>query len=232
MRTPRGRTHWQYLIALALGAGLVGSLWHAQSRAEYVVQIPALAAEGDSPDDPGAFTLKVLWWDQKADPDPVELRWANGHINAFNYGRVSPGRTDQLSTILAFRYAVRRTPHVAHTGIVNVQGVAYGATMIDGSSAGAVMAIGFIALFREDALWEGIALTGTLESGGGIGDVAGLTGKVRAAAREGYHTILIPAGQPSKIRWHLDGLALDLNVTVKEVATIDEAYTIMTGRTL
>ncbi len=50
--------------------------------------------------------------------------------------------------------------------------------------------------------------------------------------REGYRTILIPEGQRHDPRWNIDRLSWDLNVEVKEVRTIEEAYHLMTGRTL
>ena len=66
-----------------------------------------------------------------------------------------------------------------------------------------------------------------------VNDTA-LSFRVRAAAREGYRTILIPQGQLngqySDPRWNLTGLAMELGLTIKEVATIHEAYELMTGR--
>ncbi len=55
---------------------------------------------------------------------------------------------------------------------------------------------------------------------------------MRAAAREGYRAILVPAGHLYGSGWNLNQLALDLNVIVKEVDTVDEAYELMTGRPL
>lgn len=203
-----------------------------QAAAEYAVEVPALAVSSPAPDAPGVFTVKVIWWDQKADPDPVRLQWGNGFINAFEYGQVRSQGYDRSSTVKAFQYAVAQTPEIHHTGTVSVQGIAYGSTPMDGPSAGAAMAIGFLALFKQDAIRRGVALTGTLQPGGRIGTVGGIAGKVRAAAREGYHTILIPAGQYNDPRWQLGSLALELNVTVREVSTVDEAYTLMTTGSL
>jgi uncharacterized protein len=132
----------------------------------------------------------------------------------------------------AFRYAVERTPTVRHTGTVSVQGLAYARTSTDGTSAGAAMAVGFIAVLKGESILRGVALTGTFQPDGRIGPVGAVPDKLRAAAREGYRTVLIPAGQLLDPRWNLTGLALELNVTVKEVATIDEAYELMTGRRL
>jgi predicted S18 family serine protease len=111
-----------------------------------------------------------------------------------------------------------------------VAGVAYAPTGTDGPSAGAAMAVGFIALFKGEKVQRGIALTGTFEPGGKIGFVGSIPDKLRAAAREGYRTILVPRGQIYNERWNLNELALELNVSVKEVETIDEAYQLMTGQ--
>ena len=130
----------------------------------------------------------------------------------------------------AFAYAVESTPSVQHSGTVSVQGVAYRPTGSDGPSAGAAMAVGFIAMFKGEHIQRGVALTGTVEPDGQIGPVGSIPDKIRAAAREGYRTVLVPRGQIHDARWNLNELAFQLNVTVKEVDTIDEAYQLMTGQ--
>jgi predicted S18 family serine protease len=130
----------------------------------------------------------------------------------------------------AFRYAMEHTPSIQHSGTVTAVGHAYMSTGSDGPSAGAAMAVGFLALFKGDPLHRGIALTGTLHPDGNVGPVGSIPDKVRAAAREGYRTILIPAGQLHDPEWNLDRLGMELNVDLKEVGTIEEAYQLMTGR--
>jgi uncharacterized protein len=132
----------------------------------------------------------------------------------------------------AFDYAVQRTAGLPHTGTVSVQGIAYRPTGSDGPSAGAVMAVGFIATFKGDRIQRGTALTGTLEPGGRIGWVGGIPDKIRAAKREGYHTVLVPRGQLHSAQWNLVELGFQLNIMVKEVDTVEEAYLLMTGRSL
>ena len=44
--------------------------------------------------------------------------------------------------------------------------------------------------------------------------------------------MLVPAGQVRTPRWNLNELALELNITITEVETIDQAYEFMTGRRL
>ena len=53
---------------------------------------------------------------------------------------------------------------------------------------------------------------------------------MRAAAREGYRTILVPSGQIYGPGWNLNQVAMELNVIVREVDTIEAAYELMTGR--
>jgi Lon-like protease len=95
-----------------------------------------------------------------------------------------------------------------------------------------VMTVGFLAVLRGDPIIRGIALTGTLESDGRVGPVGGIPDKVRAAAREHYRMVLVPQGQLNDPRWDLIGLGMQLNLTIKEVNTVQEAYEIMTGRKL
>ncbi|MGH7164285.1 MAG: S16 family serine protease [Nitrospiraceae bacterium] len=187
-----------------------------------VVEIPLLAMIGAN--DRGVFEVMIIQWDRKPEPDPIALEWRKTRI------KFLPAYIQALNT--AIQYAKERTPSVRHTGTLWVHGVAYGPTSTDGPSAGAAMAVGFIAAFKGDTIRRGIALTGTIEADGRIGSVGAIPDKVRAAAREGCRTILIPQGQFSDPRWHLADLGLELNVTIKEVGTIEAAYELMTGRSL
>jgi PDZ domain-containing protein len=42
--------------------------------------------------------------------------------------------------------------------------------------------------------------------------------------------VLVPRGQMHDPQWNLIELGFQLNVTVKEVDTVDEAYQLMTGQ--
>lgn len=194
----------------------VASIGHA---ADYI-ELPVLAAVRHN--NLGVFEIILMGWDKKPDPNPVQLQLMLGGVR---YGKAHLGSMAQ-----AFEYAVERTPSVSHTGTVSVQGITYMPTGSDGPSAGAAMAVGFIAMFKGDHVQRGTALTGTIESGGHIGSVGGIPDKIRAAKREGYHTVLVPRGQLHTEQWNLNELAFQLNITVREVDTVDEAYQIMTGR--
>ena len=183
------------------------------------IELPILAAVRQN--NLGAFEIMLIGWDRKSDPNPIQLQLILGGVR---YGKSHLGSMAQ-----AFDYAVERTPSVSHTGTVSVQGVTYRPTGSDGPSAGAAMTVGFIAIFKGDRVQRGTALTGTIEPDGHIGWVGGIPDKIRAAKREGYHTVLVPRGQVHTAQWNLIELGFQLNMTVKEVDTVDEAYQIMTG---
>jgi len=183
------------------------------------IELPILAAVRQN--NLGAFEIMLMGWDRKSDPNPVQLQWILGGVR---YGKSHLGSMAQ-----AFDYAVERTPSISNTGTVSVQGVTYRPTGSDGPSAGAAMTVGFIAMFKGDRVQRGTALTGTIEPDGHIGWVGGIPDKIRAAKREGYHTVLVPRGQIHTAQWNLIELGFQLNITVKEVDTVDEAYQIMTG---
>lgn len=189
-------------------------------RADHVLELPILATVKSN--NLGVFELLLLHWDQKPAPVPPSLQW--------RIGNVVLGGASLSSMSSAFQYAIQHTPSINHSGTVTAVGIAYMSTGSDGPSAGAAMAVGFIAMFRGDTIQRGIALTGTLQSDGTVGAVGGLPDKVRAAAREGYRRVLIPIGQLFDPRWDLNRLGLETNVELKEVGTIEEAYTLMTGR--
>ncbi len=192
----------------------------APAAAENVVEVPVLAAL--KANNKGVFEVMLVWWDQKPEPIPIALRWLDGGVTL---------KQSHLGAMAdAFNFAVAHTPAQLHTGTVSVQGVAYLPTSTDGPSAGATMAVGFVAVLKGESIIRGIALTGTIQPDGRIGPVGAIPDKVRAAAREGYRTVLIPQGQLHSPEWNLGSLALELNITVKEVETVAEAYELMTGR--
>lgn len=190
--------------------------------AEHTVEVPVLVAIPAN--ERGAFEIMLMQWDQKPAPDPLALHWTTARI------KFAPTYLDTMYR--ALRYAMDRTPSVPHTGSIVIKGAAYVPTSTDGPSGGAVMAVGFLALFKGHQLQRGVALTGTIEPDGRIGPVGAISDKLQAAAREGYRTVLVPRGQATDPRWNAQSLAMRLNVLLREVSTIDEAYEFMTGQRL
>jgi len=184
-----------------------------------IVELPVLAAVRYN--DLGVYEVLLMQWDKHLSPDPAQLQWIIGGVR---YGKSHLG-----SMADAFNYAVERTPSIQHSGTVSVQGVTYQPTGSDGPSAGAAMAVGFIAMFKGERVQRGMALTGTIEPGGRIGWVGSIPDKIRAAKREGLHTVLVPRGQLHTAQWNLIELGFQLNINVKEVDSVDDAYELMTG---
>ena len=73
-----------------------------------------------------------------------------------------------------------------------------------------------------------VALTGKIMPDGQIESVDAVLIKVEAAARAQFKTILIPRGQLDKADWNLSQLTARWNIKVIEVATLEEAYQLMT----
>jgi hypothetical protein len=109
---------------------------------------------------------------------------------------------------------------------------------INTQAAGAVTAVGVLALYYGTDVQPGVALAGGVTPFGTVSPVAGLPEQVAAAIEAGgIDTILVPAGQ--RIAADADGRAVDLDqvaatggMTVTEVADVASAYAIMTGEEL
>lgn len=99
--------------------------------------------------------------------------------------------------------------------------------IVAGPSAGAAMTLLTIASLEDIDLDESVVMTGTINSGGVIGNVGGVKEKISAAAHAGLHTVLIPKGEPNASDLIAHGS--ELNISVIEVADVEEAYEIFTG---
>ncbi|MBI5855851.1 MAG: hypothetical protein HZB35_11635 [Nitrospirae bacterium] len=222
----------QALGAVVVCAGVavivvMGPWWGAS--ADQLAEIPVLGAIQSN--NRGVVEMILIRWDQAASPDPVELRWNTGQKNFLRGLREDVQFVNESVQAFntALQIAVERTPDSRHTGTISILGFAYQATSSDGPSAGAAFTVGFIAAFKGEKIRRGLAMTGTIEPVGRIGPVGAIPDKIRAAAREGFRTVLIPRGQLYEPRWELPALATALNVTLHEVTTVAEAYEQMTG---
>ncbi|BAJ75249.1 archaeal serine protease [Microbacterium testaceum StLB037] len=109
---------------------------------------------------------------------------------------------------------------------------------INTPAAGAVTAVGVLALYYGTEVQPGVALAGGVTPFGTVSPVAGLPEQVSAAIEAGgIDTILVPAGQ--RIAADADGRPVDLDqvaatggMTITEVADVASAYAIMTGEEL
>lgn len=171
------------------------------------------------------FPTFVLKWDEGAQPDPLALRWGRSQVPVRGTGMTSIQQ--------AFQFAVNRLQSsVRPTGTVSLYATFTGPLSAGGATAEAALAIGFLALLKGDHLKRDITITGTLEGDGRIGQVDQVAEKTIAAARAGYHVLLVPRGQFYAPRINRVSLTQESNVLVREVDTIEEAYELMTGKKL
>lgn len=108
--------------------------------------------------------------------------------------------------------------------------------IVGGPSAGAASAVLAAALVKGFPVRKDVAITGTINSGGVIGLVGGIDQKIRGAAKSNISVVLVPKGsrqyQNEKDIIDLVELGSSLNITVIEIATLDEAFEFFTNTTV
>ncbi len=106
------------------------------------------------------------------------------------------------------------------------------ASLVEGPSAGAAMALLVITMLQEKPLPQNVGITGTITEDGLVGNVGGVFEKSKEAARIGVKLFLIPVGESQQIIREGPGLqAINLQtyaleqwgMKVVEVTNIDDA---------
>jgi hypothetical protein len=194
-----------------------------EASAAHVVLIPISAAV--QTDDTSGFNIIEMSWDQERSPSPLRLQWGKSQV---------PVRGAGLEPLVgAFAYAVDRLgPFHRPTGTLSLSTLSMVPTSSEGPSAGAALAVGFLAVLKGERLISGIALTGILEPTGRIGSVTRMEEKIHAAARSGYRILLVPRGQLPAPRVNLVRIGMEPTLILREVGTVEEAFEIMTGTKL
>ena len=112
--------------------------------------------------------------------------------------------------------------------VVTIKNRSYNA-LTEGTSASSAVAVGLVAAWRGDNVKSDVALTGTIMPDGKIEPVGALLIKAEAAARARFKTILVPRGQLATADGDLSQMAPRWNIKIIEVATLEEAYQLMTA---
>lgn len=106
-----------------------------------------------------------------------------------------------------------------------------GSSLIGGPSAGATMTALTVALLENKTLNDNTVMTGTITSGGFIGPVGGIPGKVDAAVEKGYERILIPrygvVEERGQSNIYGDQYERD-DIDIQPVSTLDEVLSLTT----
>lgn len=140
-------------------------------------------------------------------------------------------RDSMIVAVQTAATAVRYQPaNLAATFTVPaVFGAGPGKNQVDGPSGGGILTIGLIAALLGDPIREDVCMTGTIQSNLTIGPVQASLNKLRGCQKLGAHEMLVPTGQSSLA---LERLGKDTDIKVTEVATLADAYQIVTGRPL
>jgi hypothetical protein len=106
---------------------------------------------------------------------------------------------------------------------------------IDGPSAAAFLTVAVLAALQDTPLKSGVTMTGTVSPDGSVGAVGGIGLKLQSAADAGYSTVLVPvASQTLTVRGTGEQISVvdygrELGLDVRPVATVTEAYELLTG---
>ena len=125
------------------------------------------------------------------------------------------------------------------------------ADVVDGGSAGAAITIALLAAVNNQALVEGIYMTGTIKSDKTVGEIGGTAYKALAVAEQGAEKFLVPKGQntilvyqPKTVNFFgrsittYERLYMDLEeylaeqgylIDIVEVESIEQAYEIFSS---
>jgi len=197
----------------------VSPLWSADSRR--VTTVPALGVLADG--QTGIIHYIVL----QIDKDPRQVG-PTVQFNEINLGGGSIVSEDWKEGI---RYAVAAATKAVgedgRTWVITVKNRSYSA-LTEGMSASSAVAVGLIAAWRGDDVRADVVMTGKIMPDGQIESVGALLIKIEAAARAQFKTILVPRGQLDKADWDLSHLTTRRSIKIIEVATLEEAYPLMT----
>ena len=197
----------------------VSPLWSADNRR--VATVPALGVLADGRT--GTIHYIVL----QIDKDPRR----EGPIVQFNEINLGGGSIVSEDWKAGVKQAVAAaTKAVGEDGrewVVTIKNRSYNA-LTEGTSASSAIAVGLVAAWRGDNVKSDVALTGTIMPDGKIEPVGALLIKAEAAARAQFKTILVPRGQLATADWDLSQMVSRWNIKIIEVATLEEAYQLMT----
>lgn len=188
-------------------------------------------------------TVKALWYGKQSDgsiaqgitPVVVETdqNGTSGDVNIDLSGMAD------ASTGAYWNAAAYSAAAVATIGAAvdprNVE-IAFGVKEeIDGPSAGGLMTVGVSSDLAGVKIANDKSMTGTILPDGSLGPVGGIPAKIRAAAKAGIKTVVIPAGQrqskdpETNMTVDVINQGKDLGVDVTEAASVTQAYDILVG---
>jgi len=215
----RKTPHLILLFSAIILCTQVSPLWSADSRR--VATVPALGVLADGQTGIVHYIALQIDRDLRQEGPTVQF-------NEINLGGGSVVSEDWKEGVKhAVTAATKAVGEDGRGWVITIKNRSYNA-WTEGMSASSAVAVGLVAAWRGDDIRSDVVLTGTIMPNGQIESVGAVFTKVEAAARAQFKTILIPRGQLNKADGDLSQLALRWNITVIEVATLEEAYQLMT----
>ena len=215
----RKTPHLILLFSAIILCTQVSPLWSADSRR--VATVPALGVLADGQTGIVHYIALQIDRDLRQEGPTVQF-------NEINLGGGSVVSEDWKEGVKhAVTAATKAVGEDGRGWVITIKNRSYNA-WTEGMSASSAVAVGLVAAWRGDDIRSDVVLTGTIMPNGQIESVGAVFTKVEAAARAQFKTILIPRGQLNKADRDLSQLALRWNITVIEVATLEEAYQLMT----
>lgn len=190
----------------------------------YVTRMsPALAAKGWSRPNQGDIALVQI--------DLAHWAAGNGpYLGTDHHFRSVPRQTFAVA-VLAAAKAVHYDPRFLQAHLtMPVGSILHAGEQIDGPSAGAAWAVAVAAALLGDPVRTDVCISGTIDITLVVGPVGGLEHKIEGChMMRNIHEMLLPAGQNT---FAITDKGMARSIKVTEVATLAEAYEIMTGRPL
>ena len=211
--------HVVFLLCSIILCAQAFPVWPAESR--LIATVPALGVRSDGLT--GVVHYIVLQIDKGPRQDGPTVQF--NEINLGGGSRVSEDWKEGIRQAVAA--ATQAVGEEGRDWVITVKNRSYNA-LTEGVSASGAVAVGLVAAWRGDHVKPDVALTGKILPDGRIEPVGGLLSKIEAAAREQFTTILVPRGQPDTADRDFSQLAARWNIKVIEVATLEEAYQLMT----
>ena len=107
------------------------------------------------------------------------------------------------------------------------------AVTVGGPSAGAATAALTVAVLENAKINDSVSITGTINAGNLIGTVGGLKEKIKAASDAGIKIVIVPFGEQisegNKTK-SLSDYSKELNISIVEASTLDDALQVLTGK--
>ena len=218
--TTRKTPHLVLILSAIILCTQALPIWSADSRRFATVPALGVLAGGQT----GIIHYIVL----QIDKDPRQQEGPTVQFNEINLGGGSVVSEDWKEGVKqAVVAAMKAVGEDGREWVITVKNRSY-SKLTEGMSASSAVAVGIMAAWRGDDVKSDVALTGRILPDGQIEPVGALLVKVEAAAQAQFKTVLVPRGQLDAADWDLSQLATRLNIKVIEVATLEEAYQLMT----